>query len=286
MSPSEIATLLGVGVALTMMLLVWSVFHIASSGMQRYQQLFTERANVRLRELFLFIDPQRLFVLNLVLILLLAGAAWAVTGNALPALVVAAIAAMAPRLLLKLMRQRRLDKMEQQLPDALQMLAGGMKAGVSLSQAIQQLVLESHPPLSQEFDLMLREQRLGVSLDQALENLHLRVPLQSMTLTVSAMRIAGETGGQLAETLERAAQTLRQKLAMEGKIRALTSQGKLQAWVVGALPLGLMLVLTKMEPAAMSLMFNSRIGWATLVLIGILEFFGVLLIRKIVDIDV
>ncbi|HLO94147.1 MAG TPA: type II secretion system F family protein [Burkholderiaceae bacterium] len=286
MSPSEIATLIGLGVALTMMLLVWSVFHIASSGMQRYQQLFTERANVRLRELFLFIDPQRLFVLNLVLILLLGGASWATTGNPLLAVGVAAIAAMAPRLVLKWLRKRRMDQMEQQLPDALQMLAGGMKAGVSLSQAIQQLVREAQPPLSQEFDLLLREQRLGVSMDQALENLHLRVPLQSMTLTVSAMRIAGETGGQLAETLERAAQTLRQKLAMEGKIRALTSQGKLQAWVVGALPLMLMLVLSRMEPVAMGMMFNSRIGWATLVLIGILEFFGVLLIRKIVDIDV
>lgn len=286
MSTADVATLIGAAVALTIMLLVWSVFHIATNGMQRYRQLFTQSANVRLRELFLFIDPQRLFVLNLVLMLLLAGATWAVTGNPLPAVLVAAVAAMAPRLLLKFMRQRRMEKMEQQLPDALQMLAGGMRAGVSLSQAIQQLVLESHPPLSQEFDLLLREQRLGVSMDQALENLHLRVPLQSVTLTVSAMRIAGETGGQLAETLERAAQTLRQKLAMEGKIRALTSQGKLQAWVVGALPLGLMLVLTKMEPQAMSMMFHTRIGWATLVLIGILEFFGVLLIRKIVDIDV
>ena len=78
----------------------------------------------------------------------------------------------------EVLRQRRMDQMEQQLPDALQMLAGGMKAGVSLSQAIQQLVREAHPPLSQEFDLLLREQRLGVSMDQALENLHLRVPLQ------------------------------------------------------------------------------------------------------------
>ena len=166
------------------------------------------------------------------------------------------------------------------------MLAGGLKAGVSLSQAVQQLVLESRPPISQEFELVLREQRLGVSMDEALEGVNRRVPLQSMTLTVSAMRIASETGGQLAETLERAAQTLRQKLAMEGKIRALTSQGKLQAWVVGALPLFLMLVLNQMEPAAMNLMFTTRAGWATLVVIGLLEFFGVLVIRKIVDIDV
>jgi tight adherence protein B len=90
----------------------------------------------------------------------------------------------------------------------------------------------------------------------------------------------------LAEALERASQTLRQKLAMEGKIRALTSQGKLQAWVVGALPLLLIAVLNKMEPQAMNLMFTTRAGWASLVVIGLLEFFGVMVIRKIVDIDV
>jgi tight adherence protein B len=105
-------------------------------------------------------------------------------------------------------------------------------------------------------------------------------------VVVAAMRIADETGGQLAEALERASQTLRQKLAMEGKIRALTSQGKLQAWVVGALPLLLMAVLNKMEPQAMNLMFTSRAGWACLVVIGLFEFFGVMIIRKIVDIDV
>ena len=134
--------------------------------------------------------------------------------------------------------------------------------------------------------MVLREQRLGVALDEALENLNERVPLQSVTLTVSAMRIAAETGGQLAETLERASQTLRSKLAMEGKIRALTSQGKLQAIVVGALPLFLMYVLNKMEPEAMNLLFTTRMGYATLAVIALLEFFGVLIIRKIVDIDV
>ncbi len=133
---------------------------------------------------------------------------------------------------------------------------------------------------------MLREQRLGVSLDEALENLNRRVPLQSITLATSAMRIAAETGGQLAETLERASQTLRGKLAMEGKIRALTSQGKLQAIVVGVLPVLLLFVLNKMEPQAMNLMFTSRPGWATLAVIGLLECFGVFFIRKIVDIDV
>jgi tight adherence protein B len=184
------------------------------------------------------------------------------------------------------MRRRRLRRFEEQLPDALMMLAGGLRAGVGLNSAIRQLVAEAEPPLSQEFTLMLREQRLGVTLQQSLGNLARRVPTPTTTLVVSAMRIAAETGGGLAETLERTAHTIRSRLQMEGKIRALTSQGKLQAWVVGALPLLLMLVLDKMEPVAMGELWHTAMGWAVLALIGFLEFMGVYVIRRIVAIDV
>jgi tight adherence protein B len=284
--PRMAATGVTIAVAVAITLLVWSLSHIGSTGLARYRAMFTERTNVGLRELFLFIDPARLYMANLALILLVAPLVWLLSGSIAPAIVVAAVAAFGPRFLLRWLRRRRMERMEMQLPDTLLMLAGGMKAGVSLTQGIQQMVLESRPPVSQEFDLVLREQRLGVSLDEALANMNVRIPLQSVTLTVAAMRIAGETGGHLAETLERASQTLRNKLAMEGKIRALTAQGKLQAWVVGGLPLFLMYVLTKMEPEAMHMMFSTRLGYATLVVIGLLEFFGILIIRKIVDIDV
>lgn len=274
------------GVAVAIAMLAWSLIDIGTNGLARYRAVFTERAHFSLRELFLFVEPGRLFMLNLGAIVLVAVLGALASGSLAVGLGAGALTAVMPRFMLRLLRRRRQEAMEQQLPDALLMLAGGMKAGVSLTQAIQQLVLEARPPISQEFDLMLREQRLGVSLDDALDGLNKRVPLQSVTLAVSAMRIATETGGQLAETLERASQTLRNKLAMEGKICALTSQGKLQAWVVGALPLFLIVVLNEMEPQAMNLMFTTQMGWATLVVIGLLEFFGVLIIRKIVNIDV
>jgi len=282
----DAVTAVTIAVAVAFTMLVWATFHIGSTGLARYRRLFTERTNVGLRELFLFIDPTRLFMINVSLMLLVAPLTWFLSGSVAPAVAIAVLAGVGPRFALRWMRQRRMEKMEQQLPDTLLMLAGGMKAGVSLTQALGQVVLEARPPVSQEFDLVLREQRLGVTLDDALQNLNERVPLQSVTLTVAAMRIAGETGGHLAETLERAAQTLRNKLAMEGKIKALTAQGKLQAWVVGALPLFLMFILNKMEPEAMHLMFTTQMGWATLVVIGLFEFFGVIIIRKIVDIDV
>ena len=133
---------------------------------------------------------------------------------------------------------------------------------------------------------MLREQRIGVTLEQSLNNLAHRVPTQTTILVVSAMRIAAETGGGLAETLERTAGTIRSRLQMEGKIKALTAQGKLQAWVVGLLPVGLGLILSKMEPAAMDLLWTTRMGWATLAAVVVLEALGVFVIRKIIAIDV
>ena len=116
-------------------------------------------------------------------------------------------------------------------------LSGNLRVGLGLSLAFQQVVAEAQAPLAQEFALMLREQRLGVTLERSLNNLSRRMPTQTTTLVTAAMRIATETGGGLAETLERTAQTIRNRLQMEGKIAALTAQGKLQAWVVGLLPM-------------------------------------------------
>jgi tight adherence protein B len=145
---------------------------------------------------------------------------------------------------------------------------------------------EIRPPLSQEFELFLREQRLGVAFEQALDNLEGRIPLEDMALFGSAMRVSRETGGNLAETLERLADTLRQKLTIEGKIRALTAQGKLQGIIVGLLPFALMFVLIKMEPEAMSKLFTTWYGLAVIGFIVVMEIVGGLIIKKIVTIDI
>jgi tight adherence protein B len=264
----------------------WGVIEIGTKGMAKYREAFTTDANVRMRELFLFADPQRLYALHLAFVLLVLLLAWVISG-AWPIVVMCLIGAVVlPQFVLRRLRQRRLDTIESQLPDAMLIMGGAMRAGMSMTAAVQQLVQEGRPPITQEFSLVLREQRLGVSIDQALINMDARVPLQSMTLAIAAMRIATETGGGLAEALERAATTLRAKLAMEGKIRALTSQGKLQAWVVGLLPIVLLFVLMRMEPVYMPKIFTTHIGWATLAVVALLEFFGIWLIRKIVAIDV
>ncbi|MCW8177500.1 type II secretion system F family protein [Verminephrobacter aporrectodeae] len=273
-------------VALSTTLLTWLLIDIGSSSLRRYRASFTERAGFQAAEFFLFIDPRKLFVANLAVMALGGVLVWLISGSELLALPTFFVLGLLPRFLYQQMRKRRLRRFEEQLPDALMMLSGGLRAGVGLSSAIAQLVAESSPPLSQEFALMLREQRLGVTLEQALNNLSRRMPTQTTVLITSAMRIANETGGSLAETLERTSVTIRSRLQMEAKIGSLTAQGKLQAWVVGALPLVLMLILNKMEPQAMSMLWHTRMGWATLAVIAVFEFMGVYIIRKIVAIDV
>lgn len=273
-------------IAAAVALLVWALADLGSQLLVAWRTRFTRETHHNLRELFLFADPSRLYAINLALMVLVAAGAWMLTHSLTVALVVAVLLAFMPRLVFGRLRRRRIDRIEQQLPDALLMIAGSAKAGLSLVSAVRQVSAELPPPLSQEFHLMQHEQRLGVTLDDSLENLSHRVPVQSVKLMVSAMRIASETGGGLAETLDRTAATLRSQHAMELKIRALTAQGKLQAWVVGLLPLFLLWALMKMEPEAMSLLWTTRIGWGVLVAVAIMEFFGVMLIRKIVAIDV
>jgi tight adherence protein B len=147
-------------------------------------------------------------------------------------------------------------------------------------------ISEIPAPLSQEMSVVIREQRLGLALEDALETMAMRLELEEIDLVVAAMTISRDVGGNLAETLDQLARTLRAKAVMEGKIRALTSQGKLQGWIVGALPLFLMFALSSMQPEAMAPLFNTLIGYLVLAVIGILELIGFLLIRKIVTIDV
>jgi len=141
-------------------------------------------------------------------------------------------------------------------------------------------------PISQEFALVLREQRLGVPIDKALQGFAVRVDLPDARMLVTTLAIARELGGGLAEALERYARMVRRRLALENRIRALTAQGKLQGWIMGALPLGLAAVLWWLNPKEMNQLVESPAGWSVIAVLLVLEWVGFLLIRRIVQIRV
>lgn len=133
---------------------------------------------------------------------------------------------------------------------------------------------------------MLREHRIGARMEDALDNLAERVKSEEMDLVVSAVLIAQDVGGNLSEILQGLSTTIRRKLEMEGKIKALTSQGMLQGYVVSALPFVMLGVLCLVEPEATLPIFESLLGWIFLAVMVTLQVVGGLMIKKIVTIEI
>ncbi|MCE9641553.1 MAG: type II secretion system F family protein [Betaproteobacteria bacterium] len=263
-----------------------TLIQMAEAFLARQKKNIATTAKSGLDDMFIFVDPTKIFYYNVIALVFVPLVLWLLFDMAIIAIAAAFVITIMPKIVVKYLRKRRLTQFERQLPDALLMISGGMRAGASLTVALESMVKEQKPPLSQEFELMLREQRLGVDFDTALKNMEKRMPLQDFILVVAGMRISREVGGNFAEILETLAETLRRKHQMEGKIDALTAQGRMQGLIMTCLPLFLLLALTKMEPEAMAPMYNTFYGWATLAVVAGMEVIGYFAIQKVVTIDV
>jgi len=272
--------------AVVAMMLAWVGGTAIASVSKSYEAHFKDSANRNLAEMFMFVEAGKLFQLNIALIIGAFLVVFLLLGHLVLAALAAAAVGVSPTVLYRVMRERRRDQVIEQLPDSLMAIATSMRAGSSLGQALETVVSFEKGPLIQELGLLQREMRMGTDFNLALDRWHERVPRQEVQLVCAAMKISRETGGNLSETLERIAATLRAKLQMEGKIKSLTAQGKLQGIVMTALPVFLAVVLNHMEPEAMSYLFSAWYGWATIAVIVTLELIGFFFIRKIVNIDV
>ena len=259
---------------------------VGQKFMVGYKETFTESASANMTDMFMTIDANRLFQFNLIAMVVLPILTWFLLGDPITTIAVFCLIAFLPTLFYKTMRKRRLRKFEEQLPDGLIMLSGAMRAGASLNIALENLVKEQPAPLSQEFELLMREQRIGVEFDVSLTNMEQRLPLQDFAMLASALRINREIGGNLAEIFDLLGETLRQKHTMEGKIESLTAQGKLQGIVMTGLPILLGGLLYFLEPESMEKLWTTTIGWMVLGVIIFMETLGYLMISKITSIDV
>jgi tight adherence protein B len=279
-------TLITVAIGAAAFAAAFMLLRVAASCYAAYRRRFTDVARSQLEEAFVFIDPERVFVLTVAGAVVVPLVLWFLTGDFVLPLLIGALSVVLPRVAYAVLHRRRRLKIVLQLPDVLLMIASSLRAGTSLQIALDLAIRETPAPLAQELGVVIREQRLGLALEDALESMAKRLKLEEIDLVVTCMTIARDVGGNLAETLDRLANTLRSKAIMEGKIRALTSQGKLQGLIVGLLPIFLMLVLSRMQHEAMWPLFHKWWGWIVLGVIGLLEFVGFMMIRKIVNIDV
>lgn len=286
MADGMLPTLLALGFALGAVMASLALWTLGRRFAQSYRQNVLEQTRAGLSEMFIFMEARQLTRVSLAVMLLVTLALLLLTGNPLLAGLAAAACLLGPRLVHKRLTVKRRKAMIRQLPDTLDSLVGALRSGLSLQQALGLLADQLPLPSRQEFGLVVRELRMGVPMDEVLEGLERRVRSQEYTMFTTCMRIAREVGGNLTESLERLSETMRRKLTMEDKIDALTSQGKMQGWIVGSLPLLLMWVLSEMEPEAMEPLFNTWYGYAVLGVIAMLLLAGFVLIRKIVTIDV
>jgi tight adherence protein B len=192
----------------------------------------------------------------------------------------------APRPLVNYFENKRKKKYQAQMVDALNLMANGLRAGLTVPQSIGMVVDELPAPVSQEFNLVLQQAKIGVPLEEALENLKKRVYTEDNEMFVTSVNILRETGGNLAETFDTIVSVIRERVRLQLKIDTYVASGKVQAYIIGAMPFLMILMFGSGDPEYFPLLFGTVIGVIALVFICGLVALGMWVIMKIIDIKV
>lgn len=192
----------------------------------------------------------------------------------------------APRIIIDFLVEKRIKAYSLQMVDALQLLSNGIRAGLSVPQAIGMIVDEMPAPISQEFNIILQQNRIGMPLEECFENLAKRVPLEDNDMFVSSVNILRETGGNLAETFDTIIDVIRERVRLQQKVDTYTAQGMFQGMTIGAMPYALGIIYFLQDPDSMMPLFTSPIGLIMLFLAMAFDIAGIYVIMKIVKIKI
>jgi tight adherence protein B len=191
-----------------------------------------------------------------------------------------------PWVWLNMTRANRLKKFAAQLPDAMELVARALRAGHSLAAGMHVVAEEMPPPVSKEFARVYDEQNLGIALEEALDSMCQRVPNLDLRFFVTSVAIQRQTGGDLAEILDRIGHVIRERFKILGQVKALTAEGRLSGVVLIALPIGLFLMMMFMKPDYIELLWKDPMGVKMSIGAVVLMLIGAYAIKKIVDIKV
>ncbi|PKO17199.1 MAG: secretion system protein [Chloroflexi bacterium HGW-Chloroflexi-10] len=194
-----------------------------------------------------------------------------------------------PGMYVKRQQSKRLVKFEQQLPDMLNLMVNGLRAGFSTMQAMEAVSKELPPPICDEFRRVVQEMQLGVTMEKALENLLGRIPSDDLDLTITAINVQREVGGNLAEIMDIISYTIRERIRIKGEIRVLTTQVMYSGKFLSMLPLFVMGILYLLNREYMMVFFKPEsfpCGYIALAVSALLIFFGYIVMNKISDIEV
>lgn len=276
--------------------IVWALGEWMAEMSRTYREVYVEETGRHLDDMFLSLNPQQVVMLAQIIGVSFALAMFALIGSFEDTLHFAGSAGfsvmfgmvgfMIPRWVIQRMRQKRLELFNEQLVEAMQTMSNSLRAGFSVLQAFDMVVKENRRPISEEFGLFLHQHRLGVKFEEAMESLSKRVGSQDLDLMITSIEISRQTGGNLTEVFDQLATVIRERMRVEGKIRSLTAQGRLQAIIVGFMPVLLATAMYFISPAMMQGFVFSTVGVVIIVIALGFEIVGYLIIRKIVNIDI
>ena len=202
------------------------------------------------------------------------------------ALITAVIVGMLPIAYVFNARAKRMVKIEQQLPDALDLIGRALRAGHAFPTAVKMVSDELNDPIGGEFRILFDEVNYGISMHTALLNLAARIPVTDLRYFVIAVLIQRETGGNLAELLDNISAIIRARLKLFGQIRVLSAEGRLSAWILTLLPIGVALVMNIVNPAFIGVLWKDPMGLRLVTMAVLLMIFGIFWMWRIVKIHV
>jgi len=238
------------------------------------------------RQLLMDVSPRTVLIGIALLVAVAFLFGYALSESIVIALALAVGAYFVPYLVIRHMEQKRREKLEMQLVDALTTLASGVRAGLNLVQAFELLEQNHTGPIKQEFGAILREYQMGMDLNQAMRNASDRINSPLYRLTFTAIEMHRVRGGDTGQSLDRIADSIRDIQRLEGKLDALTAQGRTQATMMAVMPLVFLAILYLIMPEQVSLLFTDNLGRLILLGVVITIVLGFLWIRKIMSVDI
>ena len=285
-APDLWAVLALVAAFVAIMVFAYSLLQVLSRGFQTYEEKYVAGATRTLDAMYLTMTPQQIIYLSLLCMLIVAVIVGVTTGNLVVALILGGVAFLVPEVAIRILKWRRDRNFNDQLVDSLIAMGNALRAGHSLPAALEMIAREAGKPMSQEIRLVVQEMRLGVSLEDALHHLLVRMPSGDLDILITSILISREVGGNLADLFDNIADTIRERHRIEGKIRSLTAQGKLQGAIIALLPIVIGVFLNAWSPDLMRPMIAEWRGVAMLGAIVVMEGIGVYMIHRIVSIRI
>ncbi len=234
----------------------------------------------------LHITPSRLLMFSGMAGILGALAVYMLSANLLLVIPCGLVAATVPFIHVWWKRKQRFDQFLEHLPDALDLMSRALSAGHAFAEALHMVSTEMPEPIATEFRKTYEEQNLGLSLKLALENLMQRIPLLDLRMCVTAVLIQRETGGNLAEILEKVAYTIRERFRIMGDLKTLTTSSRMSAWILCGMPIFVAFAVTVMNPDYMSVLWKDQRGHYLIAAAVIMQVTGMLIVRKILNIKI